>query len=91
MNGQAIRDAIKAVPFRPFRMRLADGRELAVEHPDYILIAPNNREVVVYSKEGRMSIVEPLLIVSLERVPPEQATEVPDSDVSNGNGQDAPA
>ncbi len=72
-------------------MRLADGRELTVEHPDYIFVAPNNREVVVYNKEGKMSIVEPLLVVSLEQMPPEQPSEYPSPGTQEGNGQNAPA
>jgi hypothetical protein len=91
MEAAAIRDAIRATPFRPFRLRLADGRALHVPHPDYISLAPNGRQLVVYSLESRMSILEPLLIVSLERDVPEQQSGPGEAGSSNGNGQDAPA
>jgi hypothetical protein len=33
----------KKVPFRPFRFRMADGREYAVDHPDWITVPPVRR------------------------------------------------
>jgi hypothetical protein len=69
----AIREAIHQRPFRPFTLRLADGRELFVPHPDFVAVAPNGRRVVVFQGEA-MTILEPLLVVSLEYPSPEQTT-----------------
>ena len=67
MDAAAIRDAMHAQPFTPFRLRLADGRELIVPHPDFIAVAPNGRRIVVFNAgDDSMAILEPLLIVSLE-------------------------
>jgi len=70
MEVSAIRDTMHAQPFRPFRLRLADGRMLLVRHPDFIAVAPEGRRVVVFNEpDGAMSILEPLLIVSVETDP----------------------
>ena len=74
MDVGAVREAMHASPFRPFRLRLADGRKLAVPHPDFIAVAPNGRRVVVFSvADESMSILEPVRIVSLEVGPPAAA------------------
>jgi hypothetical protein len=60
----AIREATRAQTFQPFR--LADGREVLIPHPDFIAVAPGGRRVIVFHQDETMSILEPLLIVSLE-------------------------
>lgn len=67
MDAEAIREATHHQPFQPFTLRLADGRVLPIPHPDFIAIAPNGRRVAVFSPtDSALSILEPLLIVSLE-------------------------
>ena len=67
MDARAIREAMHAQPFRPFTFRLADGREIAIPHPDFIAVAENGRRLAVFHPhDDAMSILEPLLIVSLE-------------------------
>lgn len=66
MEVNAIRETMHVRPFQPFRLRLADGRELIIRHPDFIAVAPNGRRVVVFDQEDAMSVLEPLLIVSIE-------------------------
>jgi hypothetical protein len=67
MDPAAIREAVRTRPFQPFRLRLADGRELNVPHPDLVAVAPNGRRVVVFNTaDDTMATLEPLLIVSLE-------------------------
>ena len=39
---QRIRDLVRAVPFQPFVIRMADGREYRVEHPDFVLAAASD-------------------------------------------------
>ena len=63
-----IREALHRQPFEPFIMRLADGRSVPVRHPDFMAVHP--RRIVVIAEDGAWSVVEPLLVVSLEYVPP---------------------
>jgi hypothetical protein len=62
ING--IREALRKQPFEPFSIRLADGRELAVPHPEFVAISP--RRIIAVTEEGSWSVVEPLLVVSLD-------------------------
>lgn len=91
MEAAAIRDAIKVKPFQPFRLRLADGREERVLHPDFILVSPGGRRVIVVHPDDSMAIIEPLLIVSLEFATSGLQSGPVGDDDSNGKGQDAPS
>ena len=64
MDIQGIREALHRQPFEPFSVRLANGRSLPVPHPDFVAIGP--RRIVVVAADDSWSVVEPLLIVSLD-------------------------
>ncbi len=68
MDVNAIREALHRQPFQPFALRLADGRALSVPHRDFVAISPR-RVVVINPQDESTSLLEPLLIVSLEFVP----------------------
>jgi hypothetical protein len=76
MDIQGIREALHRQPFEPFSIRLADGRSLPVPHPDFVAIGP--RRLVVVAADDSWSVVEPLLIVSLDANGSQSATP-PDS------------
>ena len=42
-TAEMIREAKRSQPFRPFRLRLIDGTEYEVAHPDWISIPPERR------------------------------------------------
>jgi hypothetical protein len=65
MNTGAIREALHKQPFEPFSLRLADGREIQVRHPDFVAVSPG-RVIVIHPPEESVSMIEPLVIVSLE-------------------------
>jgi hypothetical protein len=74
MEANAIREVIHAAPFRPFRLHLADGRTLSILHPEFIHVSPQGRRVLVFRPDDdAMTIVEPLLIVTLETIEPASA------------------
>ena len=64
MDLNGIREALRREPFRPFTIRLADGRNVAVPHPEFVAVGP--RRVVVVSEDDSWNVLEPLLIVSLD-------------------------
>jgi len=64
MDIAGVREALHKQPFEPFVIRLADGRSLNVPHPDFVALTP--RRVIVGGMDDSWSIIEPLLIVSLE-------------------------
>jgi hypothetical protein len=68
MDLKSFREAWKRQPFKPFVLRLADGRSVPVDHPDFV--AMTERIVVVVTEDGSVKHVEPLLIVSIDYPPP---------------------
>ena len=64
MDLQGIREALRRQPFEPFSISLADGRSLAVPHPE--MVAVGKRRIIVVEADDSWSVVEPLLIVSLD-------------------------
>ncbi len=67
MDLNSIRNALRSQPFQPFELCLADGRRVAVKHPEFV--AMNQRILIVTNEESETKILEPLLIVSLEPLP----------------------
>jgi len=83
MDIAGVRDALHTQPFVPFTIRLADGRSLPVPHPDFVALTP--RRVIVGAADDTWSVLEPLLIVSLDHAESRQA----DGSDGGGNGRRA--
>ncbi len=64
MDLDGIREALRREPFQPFSICLAEGRALAVPHPEFVAIGP--RRIVVVHEDDTWLVVEPRMIVSLE-------------------------
>ncbi len=64
MTTDTLTRTIRAAPFRPFWLRLADGRSLPVPHPDFIAF-PGGRTAIVMDETEGFEIVDRLLVVSL--------------------------
>lgn len=65
MDIRVVREALRKEPFEPFVLRLADGGSLSVRHPEFVAIG--KRRLVVIEEDDSWSILEPLLIVSLDQ------------------------
>jgi len=66
MHLDVLRAELHRQPFVPFNLRLADGRSLHVKHPDFVAL--NFRRVIVIDdRDNEMAIIEPLLIVSIDK------------------------
>lgn len=72
MDLNGIRAALRKVPFTPFSICLADGRKLPVRYPEFVAVG--TRRMVVIDEDDSWSIIEPLLVVSLDSVSPEKGT-----------------
>lgn len=64
MDMNSVRSALRAEPFQPFDLCLADERRVPIKHREFV--AMNNRVVVVLDEESYSTTIEPLLVVSLE-------------------------
>jgi hypothetical protein len=67
MEVEVLRDAVRKQPFRPFSVRLADGRALRVRHPEFLAIGQNL--VLLINENDSYSEIDPFLIVSLDYAP----------------------
>lgn len=77
MDHATIREAILRQPFIPFKLRMNDGREFHVPHPEYIAVS--KRVVMLVDPATEAGIyLEPLLIASMSY------ESTPSSSQSNG-------
>ncbi|NDC55078.1 MAG: hypothetical protein EBZ74_12630 [Planctomycetia bacterium] len=83
MDIAGVRGALHSQPFVPFTIRLADGRALPVPHPDFVALTP--RRVIVGAADDTWSVLEPLLIVSLDHA----AGRLDDGSDAGDNGRRA--
>ena len=70
MTAEQLRTTLRANPFQSFTVRMADGREFPIPHPDFLSISPPGRSAVVFHPDGSASIVDLLLMTELEVSPP---------------------
>ena len=69
MTIQQLRAAHRAAPFRPFTVRMADGRSFQVPHPDFLSMSPSGRTVIIYQENEEFSILDLLLMTEIETSP----------------------
>ncbi|MEX2138204.1 MAG: hypothetical protein WD894_03005 [Pirellulales bacterium] len=73
MTTEQFRATLHQQPFRPFTIRMADGRAFEVVHPDFIAQSQSGRTVIVFHGDESYSVLDLLLMSELE--------------VSSANGQ----
>ena len=67
MTIEQLRRAHQRRPFQPFRLYIADGREISVPHPEFMYIPPKNeRTFVVTDTHGIMETIDLLLVTSIK-------------------------
>ncbi len=64
MDVEGLRKTLRRQPFEPFTIRLADGRSMRVPHPEFVALG--NRRVIIVEENDSWSVVEPILILSLD-------------------------
>ena len=70
MTIEQLRQMRWAEPFQPFDIRLADGRSLPVNQPEFLCLTPAGRTFAVGVPDGTIVIVDLSLVTSLEPRPP---------------------
>jgi hypothetical protein len=66
-----IRELLHAQPFQPFIIRMADGREYRIDHPDFVLAAASDTpQITIEEPDGRQHYLSALLVTSVERTAP---------------------
>jgi hypothetical protein len=63
---EQLRSIHRAEPFQPFLVRLVDGRELSISHPEILAIAPGDAAIVVMSPDGTLETFDLALVASAD-------------------------
>ena len=66
MTTPQLRSMLRATPFQPFEIFMADGRSLSVQHPEMVAITSGGRTIGVAATDERIEIVDLLLVTSLK-------------------------
>ena len=66
MTVEQLTNVHHAQPFRPFTIRMGDGRAFFVKHPDFISRSPSGRTLIVHGDDDSFSILDMLLVTELE-------------------------
>lgn len=66
MTIEQFRATLHQQPFRPFAIRMVDGRAFDVPHPDFVAHSPSGRTVIVIQPDEGYSVLDLLLMSELE-------------------------
>jgi hypothetical protein len=66
MTTEQFRATLHQQPFRPFIIRIADGRAFEVAHPDFVAQSHSGRTVIVIQPDDSYSVLDLLLMSELE-------------------------
>jgi len=66
MTTEQFRATLQQLPFRPFTIRMADGRSFDVVHRDFVAQSPSGRTVIVFGSDEAYSVLDLLLMSELE-------------------------
>ena len=66
MTTDQFRATLHQQPFRPFTIRMADGRAFQVAHPDFVAQSQSGRTVIVFQADESYSVIDLLLLSELQ-------------------------
>jgi hypothetical protein len=66
MTTDRFRATLHQQPFRPFTIRMADGRAIQVAHPDFVAQSQTGRTVIVFQADESDSVLDLLLMSELQ-------------------------
>jgi hypothetical protein len=67
MTKEAVKEYLEATPFRPFTVRLTDGRPCEVPARDFAHLAPNGRTLVVFTAGGDgVRVIDVALVTEMD-------------------------
>jgi hypothetical protein len=69
MRKEDLQDLVRAAPFRPFALRLADGSQITIGHPEWIALR-GGRTAVVLDPDDRVHLIDVMLAIKIEVDPP---------------------
>ena len=76
MRAENLRELIRATPFRPFHLVLANGSRVLVPHPEWIFHPPGARTCIVMGPDESVRIIDVGLVLELDLGPPVPAGSI---------------
>ncbi|HEV2096001.1 MAG TPA: hypothetical protein VGQ82_05815 [Chthoniobacterales bacterium] len=64
MKIDEIRKLYHAAPFKPFGIVLTNGRQVRVDHPEFMALSPSGRTIVVFEPDGHLAVDVPLIVAT---------------------------
>ena len=72
MRADEIRDRLKSLPFKPFRMHISDGSHYDIRHPDFLFVTKSLLTIGLESDDAelpeRSTFVDPIHVTRLEPI-----------------------
>jgi len=65
MTIEQLRNIHGARPFKPFVLRMADGNEYPVRHPEHLAYFGSGRTIAVATGEDALEVIDLLLVASI--------------------------
>ena len=65
MLSELIKSYLRAVPFQPFVIRMNDGRQFQVPHPDFATVSPKGSRIHIFDDREGGADVSALLVASV--------------------------
>lgn len=65
MISDQLREVLRAQPFRPFTVYIADGRKFTVDHPELMMVTPGGRTAFLAIGAETTERIDVLMITSL--------------------------
>ena len=65
MTVDQLRQVLRADPFKPFSLCVADGRQIRVEHPEFLALFPTGRGVIVTQPDDSYDVLDLLLVTGV--------------------------
>jgi hypothetical protein len=69
MTSDKLTELVRAVPFRPFTIYLADGRRLLVPHPEFLSVSANGGGAHWYGLGGESAVIDLDAVLKVVRKP----------------------
>jgi hypothetical protein len=66
MTIEQFRSALQHTPFQPLDVHLADGRTIAIRHPEQVAMNPVARTFHVVHADGSWNVIDLLLVTDIE-------------------------
>jgi len=73
MTSEQLKATVRQQPFRPFTIRMVDGRTFAVTHPDFVMVSPTGRTAILFEPDDSYRVVDLMLMNELDVSAPKPA------------------